>query len=129
MPFTIQKLLNRLNPYVTANKEKILQAGPIRLDLEQRWVYCRGRRARLTPQLFALMEMFMRHAGVVISREELFTKLWETDYLGDTRSLDVHISWLRQAIEKDPRNPVFLRTERGVGYRLQVEKPTRPRNP
>lgn len=128
MPFTIQKLLNRLNPYVTANKEKILQAGPIRLDLEQRWVYCRGRRARLTPQLFALMEMFMRHPGVVITREELFTKLWETDYLGDTRSLDVHISWLRQAIEKDPRNPVFLRTERGVGYRLQVEKPTRPRN-
>jgi DNA-binding response OmpR family regulator len=129
MPFTIQKLVNRLNPLVTANKEKILQAGPIRLDLEQRWVYCRGRRARLTPQLFALMEMFMRHAGVVISRDELFTKLWETDYLGDTRSLDVHISWLRQAIEKDPRNPVYLRTERGVGYRLQVEKPTRPRNP
>jgi len=129
MPFTIQKLLNRLNPYVTANTEKILQAGPIRLDLEQRWVYCRGRRARLTPQLFALMEMFMRHPGVVITREELFTKLWETDYLGDTRSLDVHISWLRQAIEKDPRNPVLLRTERGVGYRLQVEKPTRPRNP
>lgn len=129
MPFTIQKLLNRLNPYVTANTEKILKAGPIRLDLEQRWVYCRSRRARLTPQLFALMEMFMRHPGVVITREELFTKLWDTDYLGDTRSLDVHISWLRQAIEKDPRNPIFLRTERGVGYRLQVEKPTRPRNP
>lgn len=128
MPFTIQKLVNRLNPYVTANKEKILQAGPIRLDLEQRWVYCRGRRARLTPQLFALMEMFLRHPGAVISREELFTKLWDTEYLGDTRSLDVHISWLRQAIEKDPRNPVFLRTERGIGYRLQVEKPTRPKN-
>lgn len=129
MPFTIQKLLNRLNPYLAANQEKMLEAGPIRLDLEQRWVYCRGKRARLTPQLFSLMEMFMRHPGSVITREDLFTKLWETDYLGDTRSLDVHISWLRQAIEKDPRNPIFLRTERGVGYRLLVEKPTRPRNP
>ena len=129
MPFTIQKLLNRLNPYLVSNQEKMLEAGPIRLDLEQRWVYCHGRRARLTPQLFILMEMLMRHPGSVITREELFSKLWETDYLGDTRSLDVHISWLRQAIEKDPRNPVYLRTERGVGYRLQVEKPTRPRNP
>jgi DNA-binding response OmpR family regulator len=129
MPFTIQKLLNRLDPYLTSNNEKVLQAGPIRLDLEQRWVYCRGKRARLTPQLFILIEMLMRHPGSVITREELFSKLWQTDYLGDTRSLDVHISWLRQAIEKDPRNPVYLRTERGVGYRLQVEKPTRPRNP
>lgn len=129
MPFTIQKLLNRLNPYLATNQAKMLQAGPIRLDLEQRWVYCRGKRTRLTPQLFALMEMFLRHPGTVITREELFSKLWETDYLGDTRSLDVHISWLRRAIEKDPRNPVFLRTERGVGYRLLVEKPTRPKNP
>jgi len=128
MPFTIQKLLNRLIPYLTASQDKILEVGPIRLDLEQHWVYCRGKRARLTPQLFALMEMFLRQPGIVITREELFSKLWQTDYLGDTRSLDVHISWLRQAIEKDPRNPTYLRTIRGVGYRLQVEKPTRPKN-
>jgi len=128
MPFTIQKLLNRLIPYLTASQDKILEVGPIRLDLEQHWVYCRGKRARLTPQLFALMEMFLRQPGTVITREELFSKLWQTDYLGDTRSLDVHISWLRQAIEKDPRNPTYLRTIRGVGYRLQVEKPTRPKN-
>jgi len=128
MPFTIQKLLNRLIPYLTASQDKMLEVGPIRLDLEQHWVYCRGKRARLTPQLFALMEMFLRQPGIVITREELFSKLWQTDYLGDTRSLDVHISWLRQAIEKDPRNPTYLRTVRGVGYRLQVEKPTRPKN-
>jgi DNA-binding response OmpR family regulator len=128
MPFTIQKLLNRLNPYLTPSPVKVLEAGPIKLDLDQRWVYCRGQRARLTPQLFILMEMLMRHPGMAITREELFSTLWETDYLGDTRSLDVHISWLRQAIEKDPRNPVYIRTERGVGYRLEVEKPTRPRN-
>ena len=128
MPFTIQKLLNRLKPYLNGDpKPKILEAGPIKLDLEQRWVYCQGRKHRLTPQLFVLMQMLMRRPGVVIEREELFSKLWETEYLGDTRSLDVHISWLRRAIEKDPRNPVFLKTERGVGYRLQVEKPSRPR--
>jgi DNA-binding response OmpR family regulator len=128
MPFTIQKLLNRLNPYLAPNPVKVLEAGPIKLDLDQRWVYCHGQRKRLTPQLFILMEMLMRHPGVAITREELFSTLWETDYLGDTRSLDVHISWLRQAIEKDPRNPVYIRTERGVGYRLEVEKPIRPRN-
>lgn len=128
MPFTIQKLLNRLKPYVNEESTvKVLSAGPIKLDLEQRWVHCQGRKQRLTPQLFGLMEMLMRRPGVVISREELFSKLWETEYLGDTRSLDVHISWLRRAIEKDPRNPVFIRTERGVGYRLQVEKASRPR--
>lgn len=128
MPFTIQKLLNRLKHYLNEDpKTKILKVGPIKLDLKQRWVYCQGRKQRLTPQLFILMEMLMRRPGVVIDREELFGKLWETEYLGDTRSLDVHISWLRKAIEKDPRNPVFLKTERGVGYRLQVEKPSRPR--
>jgi DNA-binding response OmpR family regulator len=72
------------------------------------------------------METLMRRPGEVLTREELFKKLWETDYLGDTRSLDVHISWLRQALEEDPRHPSYIKTERGVGYRLEVEKPKRP---
>jgi len=62
-----------------------------------------------------------------LDRDDMFRKIWETDYIGDTRSLDVHISWLRKAVEKDPRNPVFIKTERGIGYRLETEKPTRPR--
>jgi len=62
----------------------------------------------------------------VLQREDLFKQIWETDYLGDLRSLDVHISWLRQAVEDDPRNPKFIRTERGIGYMLEVEKPKRP---
>ena len=128
MPFTIQKLLNRLNPYEAENQNKFLGTGPINLDLEQHWVYCQGRKERLSPRLFILMEMLLRNPGIVIEREKLFSKLWETDYLGDTRSLDVHISWLRRALEKDPRNPIFLKTERGVGYRLEVEKPTRPKS-
>jgi len=128
MPFTFQKLLNRMKPYLFANQNKIIETGPIKLDLEQHWVYCQGRKERLTPRLFVLMEMLMQNPGVVMEREVLFTRLWETEYLGDTRSLDVHMSWLRKAVEKDPRNPVFIKTERGIGYRLEVEKPTRPKN-
>ena len=106
---------------------KHLTCGPIELDLKQRWVTCGDKQTRLTPRLFTLMEAFMRNPGKVLMREELFRTLWETDYLGDTRSLDVHISWLRKAVEEDPRHPQYIKTERGIGYRLEVEKPRRPR--
>ena len=127
LPFTLQKLLNRLRPYMGRSNNKKLVAGPITLDLKERWVVCGDKRERLTPRLFTLMESFMREPGKVLLREDLFRKLWETDYLGDTRSLDVHISWLRKAIEEDPRHPKLIKTERGIGYRLEVEKPRRPK--
>jgi DNA-binding response OmpR family regulator len=127
LPFTLQKLLNRLKPYMTMDQNKRLKVGAIELDTKQRWLYCGEKRTRLTPRLFILMETFMRHPGEVLERDELFRKLWETDYLGDMRSLDVHISWLRQAVEDDPRHPIYIKTERGVGYRLEVEKPKRPK--
>jgi DNA-binding response OmpR family regulator len=127
LPFTLQKLLNRIRPYMGLNNNKRLTCGPIELDLKQRWVTCGDKHTRLTPRLFTMMELFMRSPGKVLLREDLFRKLWETDYLGDTRSLDVHISWLRKAIEKDPRHPEYIKTERGIGYRLEVEKPRRPR--
>jgi DNA-binding response OmpR family regulator len=126
LPFTLQKLLNRLRPYMTMNENKKLECGPIKLDIKERWLHCDGKKTRLTPRLFILMETFISHPGEILSREDLFRKLWETDYLGDTRSLDVHISWLRQAVEEDPRNPKYIKTERGVGYRLEIEKPKRP---
>jgi DNA-binding response OmpR family regulator len=62
----------------------------------------------------------MEHRGEVIERENLFSQVWETQYTVDTRTLDVHVSWLREAIEIDPRRPRFLKTIRGVGYRLDV---------
>ncbi len=127
LPFTLQKLLNRLRPYMGMDNNKHLTCGPIELDLKQRWVTCNDKQTRLTPRLFTLMEAFMRNPGKVLMREELFRKLWETDYLGDTRSLDVHISWLRKAVEDDPRHPQYIKTERGIGYRLEVEKPRRPK--
>lgn len=127
LPFTLQKLINRLRPYVSLNENKIMEVGPLKLDLKEHWVHCQGRKARLTPRLFILMQKLMQHPGELLTRDELFTTLWETDYLGDTRSLDVHISWLRKAVEDDPRNPQFIRTERGLGYRLEIEKPSRPK--
>ena len=62
----------------------------------------------------------MQHPGEVLEREQLFCQVWETGYTGDTRTLDVHISWLRQAIEENPRKPVLLKTIRGVGYRMDI---------
>jgi len=126
LPFTCQKLLNRLRPFIAMEKNKILELGPIRLDLKERWVHCEDKRERLTPRLFVLLEKMMRHPGEMLIREDLFREIWETDYLGDMRSLDVHISWLRQAIEENPRSPKYIKTERGIGYRLEVEKPKRP---
>ena len=79
-----------------------------------------GRVTRLTPSLTALLERFLLHQGEVLVRDDLFRQVWNTDYTGDTRTLDVHISWLRRAIEDDPHTPAYLKTIRGVGYRLDV---------
>jgi DNA-binding response OmpR family regulator len=98
----------------------IVSAGPIRLDLEHKRVRCLGKNTKLTPRLITLLNILMEKHGEVVEREALFKKAWETNYTGDTRTLDVHISWLRRAIELDPNNPKFLKTIRGVGYRLDV---------
>jgi DNA-binding response OmpR family regulator len=120
LPFTVQKLANRIRPFLPGDGANVLHVGPIRLDMEHRRVRCLGRNARLTPRLISLLQMLMQHHGEVIDREELFKKVWETNYTGDTRTLDVHMSWLRKAIEEDPDHPRFLHTVRGVGYRLDV---------
>lgn len=120
LPFTSRKLLNRIVRLLPGDGNRTIDAGPIHLDLELKRVKCKGREARLTPRLTQILEMLMRQPGDVVQREQLFRKVWNTEYTGDTRTLDVHISWLRQAIEKDPRNPEYLKTIRGVGYRLDV---------
>jgi DNA-binding response OmpR family regulator len=120
LPFTVQKLANRIKPLLPGDGKDVLQAGPIRLDSERRRVRCLGKNAKLTPRLVALLKILMEHHGEVVEREHLFKEVWETDYTGDTRTLDVHISWLRRAIELDPLKPKFLKTIRGVGYRLDV---------
>jgi DNA-binding response OmpR family regulator len=120
LPFTVQKLANRIKPLLPGDGANVIHAGPIRLDLDHRRVRSLGKNARLTPRLATLLQILLQHRGEVIEREELFKKVWDTNYTGDTRTLDVHISWLRHAIELDSDHPKFLHTVRGVGYRLDV---------
>ena len=122
LPFTLQKLLNRLRPYLPVEEKDTQQVGPLVLDVEQRRVRIDDRQISLTPRLIVLLKALMDRPGEVINREDLFRLVWETAYIGDTRTLDVHISWLRQALEEDPRHPQFIKTVRGVGYRLDVEQ-------
>ena len=120
LPFTVQKLVNRIKALLPGDGENVISAGPIRLDIENRRVRSLGKNTKLTPRLITLLHILMDKHGEVVEREALFKKVWETNYTGDTRTLDVHISWLRRAIELDPDNPKFLKTIRGVGYRLDV---------
>lgn len=120
LPFTLRKLVNRIIPLLPANDEDLIKVGPIQLDVERNQVRCANKEARLTPRMVSLLKILMNHAGEVVEREDLFRRVWSTEYTVDTRTLDVHVSWLRQAIEEDPRNPRFLKTIRGVGYRLDV---------
>ena len=120
LPFTAQKLVNRIKPLLPGDGKNMVHVGPIRLDVERRRVRCLGKSTKLTPRLIMLLQMLMEKHGEVVERDVLFKKVWETNYTGDTRTLDVHVSWLRRAIEVDPLKPKFLKTVRGVGYRLDV---------
>jgi DNA-binding response OmpR family regulator len=120
LPFTSRKLLNRITPLLPGDGKSIIHVGYIRLDLELKRVRCLGREARLTPRLTHLLQVLLLHAGEAVERQRLFSEVWDTQYTVDTRTLDVHISWLREAIEENPRQPQFLKTIRGVGYRLDA---------
>jgi DNA-binding response OmpR family regulator len=120
LPFTIRKLLNEISAIVQPDSKKQLHKGDIHLDLKLRRVRCMGKVTRLTPRLTQILQILMNNAGAVVERNILFREAWDTKYTGDTRTLDVHINWLRKAIEEDPHNPKLLKTLRGVGYRLDV---------
>jgi two-component system alkaline phosphatase synthesis response regulator PhoP len=93
-----------------------LVAGPLRIDLAGRRVFCRGQEVELQPRLFDLLVYLVRNRGTVLTRDQLLQHVWGYDYAGDTRTVDVHIRWLREKIEEDPANPKLLQTVRGVGY-------------
>jgi DNA-binding response OmpR family regulator len=120
LPFTAQKLVNRIRHLLPGDGKDSIHAGPIRLDVGKRMVRCSGKQARLTPRLVHLLKALIEHHGEVFERKALFSQVWETGYTDDTRTLDVHVSWLRQAIEDDPNSPQLIKTVRGVGYRLDV---------
>jgi DNA-binding response OmpR family regulator len=119
-PFTARKLINRIERYVVAPDEDVLQAGPFTLNVEQQTLISPWNEKKLTPKLAALMKLFMQQPGETLERKAIMQTIWDTDYMGDTRTLDVHIRWLRKVIEPEPRKPQYLVTVRGVGYCLEV---------
>lgn len=95
-----------------------ISVGDIVLDLEAHTVTKGGKEIAMRQKEFEILSLLMNNTGRVVTRERLFDEVWGTDWLGDTRTLDVHMSWLRTKLETDPANPVYLQTIRGVGYRF-----------
>jgi DNA-binding response OmpR family regulator len=93
-----------------------LLAGPVRIDLAGRRVNCRGKELELQPKQFDLLTYLARNRGTVLTRDQLLQNVWGYDYVGDTRTVDVHVRWLREKLEEDPANPKLIQTVRGVGY-------------
>jgi len=120
MPFTVQKLVNRLRTLENNNHKGMLIRGDLVLNPDSRIAVYKNKEVRLTPRLADLLGKMMEKPGEVLSREDLFKAVWDTDYVEDTRTLDVHISWLRQALEDDPHHPDLIKTIRSRGYMLKV---------
>jgi len=123
-PFTSRKLLYRVKEMTDKLTSREIRAGPLILDPDMRTLRRGKEILHLRPKEAVLLTFFMRNPGKVLSRQEIMKQIWETDYMGDTRTLSVHIRWLRLKIEDDPDAPRFLRTVRGVGYRFEVPDST-----
>jgi two-component system alkaline phosphatase synthesis response regulator PhoP len=98
---------------------RVLTAGDLRVDLDRREVTIGARQIELPARLFDLLVYLLRHRGMVLTRDRLLEHVWGYDFAGDTRTVDVHIRWLREKIEADPANPALVQTVRGVGYRFK----------
>lgn len=120
MPLTYRKLWKYVEGFLKTEPESTLRAGGFALNLSQGWLTTPQGETKLTPKLTKMMEIFLRQAGQLVDRPTLMHEVWQTDYLGDTRTLDVHMRWLRQKIEADPNQPQFIKTVRGKGYMLMV---------
>ena len=97
-----------------------LEAGRIRMDVERHLVTVDGDSVKLPLKEFELLEFFLRNPGRVLTRGQLIDRVWGADYVGDTKTLDVHVKRLRAKIEPDPGNPITLTTVRGLGYKLDA---------
>lgn len=97
----------------------VLTVGPVRLDIDRHIITVNGLPISLPLKEFELLEFLMRNAGRVLTRIQLIDRVWGSDYVGDTKTLDVHIKRLRAKIEKDPANPEYIQTVRGMGYKME----------
>jgi len=120
LPFTVQKLINRLRLFNEVKHKHILKKGDLELNTQTAVAHYKDKEAHLTPRCSDLLRVMMEKPGKVLTRKELFSHVWDTDYTGDTRTLDVHISWLRNALEENPRQPELIQTIRGIGYKLNL---------
>jgi DNA-binding response OmpR family regulator len=115
----IKALLRRVE-FDAARRESrsIIQVDNIKIDLEQRQIYRNNQELALRFKEFELLSLLVINAGEIVTRAEIFDKVWGTDWLGDMRTLDVHIRWLREKLEDDPSKPRYIQTVRGIGYRF-----------
>jgi DNA-binding response OmpR family regulator len=126
-PFSLGEFLARVRALLrrsasTASppsRKDRLETKEITLDLISRRAYLRGEEVKLTHREFNLLAELMQNNGAVISRDLLLEKIWGREYVGDSRTVDVHIRWLREKLEDDPANPQFIQTVRGAGYRFE----------
>lgn len=126
-PYSARELIARIRAVLRRGSEKgdsgvnedILVAGPVRMDVERHVVTVKGSAITLPLKEFDLLEYLMRNSGRVLTRGQLIDRVWGADYVGDTKTLDVHVKRLRSKIEADPADPVYLLTVRGLGYKLE----------
>ncbi len=115
----IKAHLRRAQTYALADQQDTLQVGEIMMDVPGRIVRVRGRQVQLPPKEFDLLRVFLTNPDRVLGRDYLLDRVWGEDYVGDVRTLDVHIRWLREKIERDPSAPAYILTVHGVGYRFR----------
>jgi two-component system response regulator RegX3 len=126
-PYSARELIARIRAVLrrgadaddTAAIDGVLESGPVRMDVERHVVSVNGDPITLPLKEFDLLEYLMRNSGRVLTRGQLIDRVWGADYVGDTKTLDVHVKRLRSKIESDPANPVHLVTVRGLGYKLE----------
>ena len=122
-PFSVRELMARvkavLRRYTKSDEssEKFV-FGDIEADFENHSVICAGEKIELTLKEFELLEVLVKNRGKILTREMLLDKIWGYEYIGESRTVDVHIRYLRKKVEKDDKNPKFIETIRGVGYRF-----------
>ncbi len=114
----IKALLRRVEFGAPKPNHHVLDFNRLRIDLNRRIVIKDGREITLRYKAFELLALLAQHAGEVVSRAEIFDKVWGTDWIGDTRTLEVHVRWLREQLEDDPGQPQWIQTARSAGYRF-----------
>jgi two-component system response regulator RegX3 len=122
-PFSSRELVARIRAVLRRGLDEedlmttLVEAGPVRMDVDRHVVTVRGEIVPMPLKEFDLLELLLRNSGRVLTRGQLIDRVWGSDYVGDTKTLDVHIKRLRSKIEADPANPVHLLTVRGLGYK------------